>query len=222
MLPPLLSPFQQFQQQLCCIHVESTRSLRYKQIDQLRIIYKNTSADSTAQTLTGSRLQTMKYNEKTKGNGLLPLVNRPAPKSSFPYLLLLLLIPTALYGWYHTVCHHKDRHLFGKKAEIAYLYVVTSFPEKPFHLTFSSAVLYPMKPAQLKPPVFTLQSRTQLGHPVISLPLRIFYTSWRRSQELSHRQLNPSLLLDPQNPNTLLVLFLKHTNLVHGLTLITL
>ena len=73
----------------------------------------------------------MKYNEKTKGNGLLPLVTRPTPKtpkSSFPFLLLLLLIPTALYGWHHTISgsHHKNRHLFGKDAEKAFLYVYDS------------------------------------------------------------------------------------------------
>ena len=101
----------------------------------------------------------MKYNEKTKGDGLLPLVNQPKPNSSFPYLLLLLLIPTALYGCHHTASHHKDRHLFGKKAEIAYLFV-TPLPTKPLDLTFSSAVLYPMKPAQLKPPVSMPQNPT--------------------------------------------------------------
>ena len=100
----------------------------------------------------------MKYNEKTKGNELLPLVTRPTPKSSFPFALLLLLIPTALYGWDHAVSHYKNRHLFGKNAEKAFLYAMTPFSAKPFHLTFLSAVLYPMKPAQLKPPVFMLQS----------------------------------------------------------------
>ena len=67
----------------------------------------------------------MKYNEKTKGDGLLPLITRPTPKSSFPYLWLLLLVPTALYGW-QTVSHHNNRHLFGKNAEKAFLYVYDS------------------------------------------------------------------------------------------------
>ena len=79
----------------------------------------------------------MKDNEKGKGNGLLPLVTQPTPKSSFPYfkLLLLLLIPTALYGLQHTVRQQKDHHLFGKKAETAYLYVLSPLPAKPLVLT---------------------------------------------------------------------------------------
>ena len=127
--------------------------------DSLKILCRFSCAP-TAPTY----IQTMiKYNEKTKGNGRLPLaVTRPTPKSSFPFLLLLLLIPTALYGWYqcHTFSHHKNRHLFGKIAEKAFLYVYNSTSCIITLLTFSSAVLYPMKPAQLKPPVFMLQSHT--------------------------------------------------------------
>ena len=74
----------------------------------------------------------MKYNEKTKGNEILPLTTRPTPKSSFPFVLLLLLIPTALYGWDHIVSHHKNHHLFGKNAEKAFLYVYDSTSCKSF------------------------------------------------------------------------------------------
>ncbi|KAF8812308.1 Zn-dependent exopeptidase [Phlegmacium glaucopus] len=117
----------------------------------------------------------MESNEKVKGNALLPLVNRSTPKSSSPFakLLLLLVIPTVFYGWHHTVSHRKTQHLFGKKAEKAFL----SIPNEASAIQASR--LFATKPHMAGTPGdlttakdFLQLLETELGiHPPSTLPI---------------------------------------------------